>query len=119
MAEEVRLLSERARREARMEDAITRARARLEAEERSSWARRAEQAALAVSTPPPVRTAAAAQDLCWLLHPVLSHAVVTLYCRLACGHDHCKAAAQPLNSVIGISQPASVPHGHNDVQSLC
>lgn len=49
MAEEVRLLSERARREARMEDAITRARARLEAEERSSWARRAEQAALAVS----------------------------------------------------------------------
>ena len=114
MAEEVRLLSERARREARMEDAITRARARLEAEERSSWARRAEQAALAVSTPPPVRTAAAAQDL----HPLLSHVVVTLHCRRACGHDLCGAAVQSLNSVISIPRPTSVLHEHDDVPSL-
>ena len=43
------LLSERAAREARMEDAIVRARIRLEHEEQTSWSRRVEQAALAVS----------------------------------------------------------------------
>jgi len=43
------LLSERAAREARMEDAIVRARIRLEHEEQTSWSRRMEQAALAVS----------------------------------------------------------------------
>ena len=63
MAEEVRLLSERARREARMEDAITRARARLEAEERSSWARRAEQAALAVSDASPLHRCSCARPM--------------------------------------------------------
>ena len=52
MAEEekqAKLLSERAAREARMEDAIVRARIRLEHEEQTSWSRRVEQAALAVS----------------------------------------------------------------------
>ena len=51
MAEEVqqaKLLRERAAREARMEDAIVRARIRLEQEERLSWSRRLEQAALSV-----------------------------------------------------------------------
>ena len=71
MAEEVRLLSERARREARMEDAIMRARLRLEHEERASWARRLEQAALAVSDASPVRITAAWQDPRRLLHPVM------------------------------------------------
>ena len=50
-AQQARLLSERAAREARMEDAIVRARIRLEHEERLSWSRRLEQAALAVRTP--------------------------------------------------------------------
>ena len=47
-AQQAKLLSERAAREARMEDAIVRARIRLEHEERLSWSRRLEQAALAV-----------------------------------------------------------------------
>ena len=38
-------------REARMEDAIARARARLEHEDRLSWSRRLEQGALAVRIP--------------------------------------------------------------------
>ena len=46
--QQAKLLSERAAREARMEDAIVRARIRLEHEERLSWSRRLEQAALAV-----------------------------------------------------------------------
>ena len=46
---QAKLLSERAAREARMEDAIVRARIRLEHEEQTSWSRRVEQAALAVS----------------------------------------------------------------------
>ena len=51
MAQEVaaaKLARERAAREARMEEAITRARMRLEHEESTSWSRRLEQAALAV-----------------------------------------------------------------------
>lgn len=54
MAEEVaaaKLARERAAREARMEEAITRARMRLEHEESASWSRRLEQAALAVRLP--------------------------------------------------------------------
>ena len=47
-AQQAKLLNERAAREARMEDAIVRARIRLEHEERLSWSRRLEQAALAV-----------------------------------------------------------------------
>ena len=54
-----------------MEDAIMRARLRLEHEERSSWARRLEQAVLAVSDVSPVRIPAAGPDPRRLLHPVL------------------------------------------------
>ena len=48
VVEEGKLLAERAAREARMEEAIVRARMRLEHEERTSWPARLEQAALAV-----------------------------------------------------------------------